>query len=366
MSTHDPQHFAPLDSTAAPATPPASSSPRAAKQPAANAESPVSLGGRTRPEPDSDSASLAHALEAPLLAECQGRLSEISWFRSASSSSGSATGTARWRGEEGEAEVIVKLPLGPSEYRWTTELGRSDARSPTPRVFAAGLELGGYDLAWVVEERVRGEPVPARMREGDALHVLQAAADFHDAALRVRPAIERPRALDWQSSLALAREVCHAGAIADAQRWNEGVKKVTKALPRLLSRWNERPINAWCHGDLHPGNVIRLSQPRDDSHAGVLIDLALVHPGHWLEDAVYLERQYWAAPQLLHGVKPVSTLARLRRERGLSVDSDYPIFADIRRVLMASLVPAFLDREGHPKYVAASLDVLEKTLPHVA
>ena len=33
---------------------------------------------------------------------------------------------------------------------------------------------------------------------------------------------------------------------------------------------------------------------------------------------------------------------------------------------MAAVSPAFMDREGHPKYLAAALEMLEKTLPQVA
>ncbi len=53
--------------------------------------------------------------------------------------------------------------------------------------------------------------------------------------------------------------------------------------------------------------------PVDGRHGCVLVDLALVHPGHWVEDALYLERQYWGHSDLLKGVKPASELARLRQ-----------------------------------------------------
>lgn len=319
------------------------------------------------PPPDqNDVSSLAHMLEPVLHRECDGRLGPITWFKSAWSSSGSATGTATWTDSRGTFEAIVKLPLGPAEYRWTTELGNPEIKAPTPRVFAFGSELNGYDLAWIVEERVKGEPIPPRMKAVDVRQVLVAAADFHDCALRVRPEVDSPKSLDWEGTLSKARDVCHAYAIAEPQRWNEAIKHVVKLLPKLLSRWNARPLNCWCHGDLHPGNVLRLASPRDDTHACVIIDLAMVHPGHWVEDAVYLERQYWAAPEFLHGVKPVTELASLRRARGQKVDPEYPDFANIRRVLMAAVSPAFTDREGHPRYLRAALETLESTLPQVA
>ncbi len=96
-----------------------------------------------------------------------------------------------------------------------------------------------------------------------------------------------------------------------------------------------------------------------------LIDLALVHPGHWVEDAVYLERLYWGRSDLLEGVRPVPFLAQARRERGMSSPEDYTLLANIRRVLMAACVPNFLKHEGHPRYVSAALDVLERLLPVV-
>lgn len=318
-----------------------------------------------RAAPSTDASSLAHLLEPTLRDCCGGHLSEITWFHAAWSNSGSATGSAVWTGDEGPIDVIVKLPLGPAEFNWTTRLGDPTLRSPTPRVFASGMELAHYDFAWIVEERVKGEALKGRMKDGDALDVLRVAADFHAAAMRVNPRPSKPKPLDWMGTLHKAREVCHANAIAESQRWNEAIKSVTKFLPKLLARWEARPLNCWCHGDLHPGNVMRLATPRDADHTCVLIDLGMVHAGHWVEDAVYLERQYWAAPQYLHGVKPLTALAQLRRERGMVVDSDYPEYANLRRVFMAAVSPTFMDREGHPKYLAAALDVLEKTLPQV-
>ncbi|XHC26904.1 hypothetical protein ABWH91_06185 [Phycisphaerales bacterium ac7] len=60
-------------------------------------------------------------------------------------------------------------------------------------------------------------------------------------------------------------------------------------------------------------------------------------------------------------VKPVSLIARARKDAGLPTD-DYTQLACIRRILLASCVPAFLDREGHPTYLAAALDTLEHQL----
>ncbi|HVZ93050.1 MAG TPA: phosphotransferase, partial [Phycisphaerales bacterium] len=123
----------------------------------------------------------------------------------------------------------------------------------------------------------------------------------------------------------------------------------------------------WCHGDLHPGNLMR----RDGASAwgpegNVLLDFAETHPGHWVEDAVYLERIYWGRPQALNGVKPVQLIAKARRAIGLDANDDYATLANVRRVLMAATSPAFMHHEGRRPYLHAAIEVLEKTLPQVA
>ena len=177
-------------------------------------------------------------------------------------------------------------------------------------------------------------------------------------------------------------------SIQEAQRWNQAIKHVQHVLPRLVARWESRPINTWCHGDLHPGNAMRRPAaaggplppgatpgggdggptPADNPAPCVLLDLALVHAGHWVEDAVYLERLYWGKPELLHGVKPVSALSKFRKELGLhpAPGEDSAMLASVRRVLMAASAPAYLHREGHPRYVHTALETIERLLPLVS
>ena len=125
------------------------------------------------------------------------------------------------------------------------------------------------------------------------------------------------------------------------------------------------------------GRPVARSRPRSSTISSgsngaaghcVLIDLALVHAGHWVEDAVYLERLHWHRPEALHGVKPVQTLAKFRKELGLpnTEGEDHGLLANTRRVLMAATTPAYLHREGNPKYVRAALNKLETLLPLVA
>jgi hypothetical protein len=163
--------------------------------------------------------------------------------------------------------------------------------------------------------------------------------------------------------------VCHNHVIEHEQHWNDLLKKVQRALPTLVALWERREIDTWCHGDLHPGNAMRRLVGEDAGGFSVraplvLIDLALVHPGNWIEDALYLERQYWGHAQLLHGIKPVSHMAKLRRDRGLKT-GEYSELANVRRVLAAACAPALVEREGNPRYMHAAMEILERILPQV-
>jgi len=318
-----------------------------------------------------DSHALAAALGPALRDACNGRLGEISWFRAAWQHGGAATGFAPFRLDDGRTiETLVKLPVGSLEHRWTCALGCLDATAtadahaalPTPRVLASGHEVGGHDLAWVVVEKLHGHPLSQGMNADDVMAMLHTACDFHEAATKCTPKVDPPRVIDWEASIERSRVKARDGALAEGQKWNEAIKHVQRALPRLLAKWSHRACAWWCHGDLHPGNALR----RGEHGRVVLIDLALVHPGHWTEDAVYLERQYWGHAEALHGVKPVSTLARIRRERGLPVEDMYMDVANIRRILMASLVPLFVEREGNAKYMHAALENINTLLPMVA
>ncbi|QYU67755.1 aminoglycoside phosphotransferase family protein [Leptolyngbya sp. 15MV] len=235
---------------------------------------------------------------APALGEhTGGRLSRVQWFRSSHQRGGAATGLAEFRREDGSSQpVVVKVPVGPTEYRWTTGLsGRRGASqagvASTPGVLAHGMELGGYDLAWVVLERLKGQTLHHGWSRESVEDLLLACARFQAEAESLAAVTPAREGMDWERQIARAREVARQSALPEAQHWNESVKKVQRALPHLLGLWNGRPINAWCHGDLHPGNAMH----RDgvDGLSGrepcVLIDLALVHAGHWVEDAVYLE-----------------------------------------------------------------------------
>jgi aminoglycoside phosphotransferase (APT) family kinase protein len=305
----------------------------------------------------------ATSLGPALIEHCNGRLSPIEWFRSTWQHGGAATGFARWTNDDGSAtDVFVKLPVGPVEFRWTSQLSAHDAATPTPRVIAGGSTLGGYDLAWVIVERLDGHTLSHHWCKESLEHLLAAAAHLQARAAAATPVAAAPPSPDWSRLIARAREVARTSELPEAQHWNEVEKRVQKVLPRLASKWAARPIDAWCHGDLHPSNAMR----RPATNASVLIDLALVHAGSWVEDAVYLERQFWGRPDQLFDVHPVSLLARYRRELGLRTEGDYGQLANIRRVLMAASAPVYLAREGHPRYLHAALETIDRLLPQVS
>lgn len=305
--------------------------------------------------------ALASEFEPVLRESCEGRLGAIEWFRSPWQQGGAATGFSTWKNDDGStSETMVKLPVGSSEHFWTRALSGCGCRH-TPRVIAGGTALGSYDLAWLVLERLRGKTVGKDLARDCVTALLTANCELHRLAAGLRP-IEpshHPAPPDWGALIERARQGVRDNHIEHEQRWNEGIKRVQKNLGLLVGQWAARPIDTWCHGDLHPGNALYRG-PAEHEGDVVLIDLALVHAGHWIEDAVYLERLYWGHEALLHGVKPVSTLARLRRERSLETGEDYAHLAKVRRLLMAACVPAFLGREGNPVYVEAALGRLER------
>jgi hypothetical protein len=321
-----------------------------------------------------DTHDLVVALMPTLRRVTGDRLGSVTWFKCRWQRGGAATGLSTWRLADGrEVEVFVKLPVGYIEYSWTTRLGEvseADWDSPSamnlrvPRVLAHGMELGGYDLAWFISEKLAGPPLAHHVDHDGLEDLLVAAAEFQARAMKVAPLGTRPSSPDWDTLITKSKAIAREGELPEAHKWKDALRHVLRVLPLLQATWHSRPINAWCHGDLHAGNCMR-------RHVGpalrpaVLIDLALVHSGHWLEDAIYLERQHWGHKELLHGVKPLTLLAKLRRERGLPVDDHYPELANIRRVLMASCAPAMLEREGDKAYLHAALDVLDRFLPQV-
>jgi hypothetical protein len=329
-----------------------------------------------------DAHALGASLGPALIDHCRGRLAHLEWFRSTWQHGGAATGFGRWTRDDGSSiDVMVKIPVSPGEYRWTTQLsaaasgapfngcaGRGEMALPTPRVLASGDSLGGYDLAWLIVERLDGHTLTHEWCRDSLEDLIHAAALMQAHAARLAPVGSKGDSPDWDHLLARSRQIARESGLPEAHHWKEDVRKVQKILPRLIARWDQRPINTWCHGDLHPGNAMRRHLPpgAPDKPPCVLIDLALVHAGHWIEDAVYLERQFWGKPEGLFGVHPVSLLAKHRRDLGLPTDGDYGALANVRRLLMAACAPVYLAHDGHPRYLHAALETIDRVLPQVA
>lgn len=321
--------------------------------------------------PTTSGSELAHALEPHLRRATQGRLGEVQWFRSAWQRSDASTGMSTYKLPAGTViDVLVKLPVAPREFRWSERLGRVHAETwklgeldecPVPHVIEGDVALNGYDLCWMVQERLCGEAAQGPMQKETVSGIIDAAARFQEAAMRSKPVDEQPEARDWEGLFERSRVALDTVRIPQPQHWNTVLKKAQKSVGAVAAAWEARPKSCWCHGDLHPGNVMR----RGESGPWVLLDLAMTHAGHWVEDAVYLERQFWHRKDDLCGVKPVSAMARARKALDLPMEGEHAELANLRRVLMAGCVPAMAHREGSASYCDAALELLERLLPLV-
>jgi hypothetical protein len=322
-----------------------------------------------------EQTSFGHMLGPVLRETCRGRLGTISWFRATWQHGGAATGYSTWRCPSGqEIECVVKLPVGHGEYQWTKRLGLTschdwdnpDAEAlPTPRVFAAGFELGSYDFAWIVMERFAGMPISHTPSGQTMWEIFETCAEFHAAAITERSieADHTPPPPDWRALIPRGLKALEDNDLEHSERWVRGLHAVNERLDGLMRLWAAREINTWCHHDLHPGNAMRRTGADAKPGRCVLLDLAMVGAGHWIEDALYLERLNWGREaESLCGIDPVGTLAKARTFIGLPIGDDYEELADLRRLLMAASTPAFLRTEGHPEYLRAALQRLEGCL----
>ena len=292
----------------------------------------------------------------PVLGEaCQGRLSPVNWFRTDWQRSGAATGYATFRDDAGiEHPVVVKLPVPPQERQWLMRL--QGFEHVAPRLYAHGDTLGGYDIAWVVMERLAQGPLSAAWGGAEFDLFVQTAGRFY-AATATFPGHGQPRRKDWEAILKRSRQSVRSHGLAHEQRWTHALKKVHKKLPKWVEAWEGRDTSQWCHGDLHLGNAMTRAQPPDGP--ALLFDYAEVRPGHWLEDAVYLEHLYWARRHRLGERRLCRMIARQRKENGLPNEPDWPRLAGVMRALLAMSTPAMLHADGDPRHVEAALEVLE-------
>ena len=322
-----------------------------------------------RDEPGSDSADHAPSgpissqpfganLEPVLHKATGGRLSAINWFRTDWQRGGALTGFSHYRLDDGQsAAAMIKLPVPPGERMWLERL--QSAGDVVPRLYAHGQALAGYDMAWVVMERMPHGPLGAAWQGRQFDLLIEAAGRFYKAAQEFEVAAAPPHR-DWQAILQKARRKVSDGALPEAPRWKKALKSANGKFKSWLKVWEDRPRDCWCHGDLHLANAMTRS-PAPDGPA-VLIDLALTHPGHWVEDAVYFEHLYWSRRQLLDGRRLCSLIARQRKQLGLTVEDDWSRLAQIRRLLTAVATPADLQHEGNRQHLEATLELLEAEL----
>lgn len=314
-------------------------------------------------EPHPDSRTLVTAL-APVLCEaCDGRLNDISWFKADWQIGGAATATATYRLDDGViAPVIVKLPVVQRELLWMRRLqpagGEEDTNLVVPRLYQSGDVVGGYDLAWVIIERFAHGPLGLKWHDDHLPRICDAAARFHAATGAQRVGDQKPRVENWPKLIEESRESVRINDLHEQQRWNTALKTLLGKLDVIVAEWDARPISHCVHGDLHIANAMS----RHGMNEGLvsLIDLAEVRPGHWTEDAVYLERQFWARPERIERNNPVKLMSKCRKKLKLVVDETDARLAMIRRVLLAGTAPHFLKSEGHPVYLEACLNWLER------
>jgi Ser/Thr protein kinase RdoA (MazF antagonist) len=211
-------------------------------------------------------------------------------------------------------------------------------------------------------ERFPHGPLGMHWHREHIRRIAEAAARFQ-AETRSHEVTEGPRIEEWEALVRESIAAVRINQLPDAKRWSAGLKQLSSRLDEIVEEWRARDTRQWVHGDLHLANAMS----RDGLEKGpvALIDLAEVHAGSWIEDAVYLERQLWSRPERLKPHGPVKTLAAERRRLGLPVEKNYARLAMIRRLLLAATAPRFLRSEGHPAHLDACANWLDRGLAEV-
>jgi hypothetical protein len=311
-----------------------------------------------------DPQALASSLAPAIAHACDDRLRDLRWFRADWQRGGAATGRAVYDGDHAAPlNVIIKVPVGHAELHWTRRLQTGAADQVVPRMLAGGDHLGGYDIGWIVIEAIPFGPLGARWVDSSIPRIADAAARFYEAASGF--AIDRPPVReDWDRLLHDSRVSVQTNALAERQRWTAALKSMQARLATIEAAWNARACATWLHGDLHPANA--MCRSAGDDAPVTLIDLAEVHCGHWVEDAIYLERLHWTRPERIKSHKPVREIASAMRARHLHVGDDYQLLASIRRAFLAATAPRFMKTEGSPAHLHACLERLESSLHAIA
>ncbi|MDG2424571.1 MAG: phosphotransferase [Phycisphaerales bacterium] len=309
---------------------------------------------------------LADMLLPHLDRACGGHLGEVHWFRADWQRGGAATGRSTWQLEDGQTHnVMVKFPIRARELLWMRRLQHPSDNIPpvVPHLYASGSSLESYDLAWIVIEWLPYGPLGKRWHAEHVNRTAKAVTRFHKEADEYPIEAEQARLEDWNALHETAVLSVKRNHIAQEAEWLTLLDRLAEALPEMVKRWRSRETDHWIHGDLHLANALS----RDGAERGevTLIDLAEVRPGHWLEDAVYLERRLWARPERLEQSRPVRAIAQARMDSGMPTEPHFEELADIRRALMAATAPAFMKTEGHPRYLAACCEQLGRALDRI-
>lgn len=318
------------------------------------------------PEGNPGNRQLADMLLPHLYRACRGHLEEVHWFRTDWQRGGAATGRARWRERDGSShDVMVKFPIRARELLWTKRLQHpnDDLKPVVPQIYASDSCLESYDLAWIVIEWMPHGPLGKRWHADHISRTVEAATRFHEQADAFMVQKEKARKEDWNALHQRSVQGVRRNHISEEKVWLDLLDELQRHLPVMVEQWRARETDHWIHGDLHLANA--MSRVAAASGEVTLIDLAEVRPGHWIEDAVYLERGLWTRPDRLEETRPVQSMAMARTARGLTMEKDYQSLADIRRALMAATAPAFMKTEGHPKVLSACRNQLATSLKHL-
>ena len=319
-----------------------------------------------REELPANAQSLGVSLAPALIEQCRkeghGELSNIRWFRADWQRGGAATGHADFQTERRLEHVIIKIPVTARELIWTRRLQSCESNSPgrpnpiIPSLLASGSTLSHYDLAWIIIEELPCGPLGARWQDDNIKRIAEAAGRFYQAT-EPFPIDSPPLREDWVDLFKGSRQSIRDNSIPLKQRWTKALKGISSKLDAIVDAWRDRPIHTWVHGDLHPANAMCRSDSPDAPVT--LIDLAEIRPGHWIEDAIYLERLHWTRPDRLKPFKPVKEIATARKAMGLPVIDGYTKLAQLRRVMLAATAPRFMKTEGSPQHLEACLNRLE-------
>ena len=348
---------------------------------------------------------LQHALESAIGEPVE----DIAFFRGPWQRGGAPAARVRLS----TRELVVKLPTGATELHWFRRLGeRGDS---VARLLASGTHLGPYGLAWIALERLphgsnlRGSGPCTHGIDPSDIERLAAASARLAHAMRGQeraapPCGATPPDVDIVD-VARGDDGSNMGNdAADTRAWLALLDQVARDLPTLLAHWNARAPREWIHGELHPRHA--LARSPWPSAPLILADLAHVRRGHWVEDAVQLERLFWTRPDLLRAARPVRAMAQARRALGLPLDArgsgdaagepneandpiapverqppadhaaavdhaaaaDHDVTVDwkrlvrIRRVLLAATAPTIASEWNAPAFRAACLGQLERNL----